>query len=118
MCFLCNSKQNLPLSKGGDLHPTWKGGRRVLNTGYIEIWIPKTDKFYEMSYKGYILEHRYLMAKKLNRLLHSWEHVDHKNNIKDDNNLNNLQLLDNKYHSQITKMRARIKELEDKFDNY
>ena len=72
-----------------------------------------TDFFYQMANKnGYVLEHRLVMARYLERNLHRWEIVHHKNHIRDDNRIENLQLVSDNRHKQITMLENRIKYLE------
>ena len=73
--------------------PRWKGGRIKLDTGYIRLRLYNSKK---ESYSAY--EHRFLMERHLNRKLERWEEVHHKNGIRDDNRIENLELVVKKKH--------------------
>lgn len=100
----------------------WRGGRKIAN-GYIWIKLQPDDFFYPMVMRGgYVLEHRLVMAKALGRNLHRWEIVHHKGirckgiENRSDNLIDNLQLVSDDRHKQITILENRIRELEKQLE--
>lgn len=92
----------------------WRGGRVKIKSGYIFIKLFPNDFFYPMAKSdGYVFEHRLVMAKHLGRCLHRWEIIHHKNGVKGDNRLENLQLVTDDRHKQITILENRITYLEN-----
>jgi hypothetical protein len=69
------------LTRAGQEHPNWKGGY-VNKKGYRWLGIGRTR----------ILEHRYVMEQHIGRKLLPSENVHHKNGIKTDNRIENLEL--------------------------
>jgi hypothetical protein len=74
----------------------WKGGRVQNNFGYIEIWMPDHPN---ANKSGYIREHRLVMSEHIGRPLLKDEDVHHINGIKNDNRIENLQLLLKEVHT-------------------
>ena len=72
----------------------WKGGR-TKKYGYVYIWEPKHPNAIA---NGYVLEHRKVMSDHLKRPLEKYEYVHHINAIKDDNRIENLQVMTKKIH--------------------
>lgn len=92
-------------------HP---GVDRRIHHGYVLIHVKATDFFRPMVTNGnYVYEHRLVMAKHLKRCLLPWEVIHHKNGIKNDNRIENLQLLPtNSRHVPDSLAKRYIKKLE------
>ncbi len=101
--------------KRGPANVRWKGGKCRCH-GYIIVWLAPTDFFYSMADNdGYVREHRLVVAKHLSRCLLPWEVVHHKNGLRDDNRLENLELLPHgRFHLVDARVKAYIAKLEDK----
>lgn len=75
--------------------PTWKGGRSLDKDGYVLI---SGQYHHPRAIRGQMREHHLVMEAHLGRMLMSDEIVHHKNGIKDDNRLENLELMTESNH--------------------
>lgn len=85
-------------SRSGVKNHNWKGGQALSTEGYIlthQRGHPNANK------QGYIYEHRYVMEQHLGRYLETWEVVHHKNKIKTDNRISNLELMTKGKHNSL-----------------
>ena len=72
--------------------------RKKSSSGYVLIYCPN-HPFADRD--GYVAEHRLVMEKVLGRVLGTEEYVHHKNGIKTDNDIENLQLTNASEHAKI-----------------
>ena len=115
LCSKCNACKQFSKAKHqtGEGHWRWNGGKSSTIYGYLLQKLFPADFFFPMARgDGYVMEHRLVMAKHLGRCLHRWEIVHHKNHIKDDNRIENLQLVTDDRHKQLTELEKRITFLE------
>lgn len=71
-----------------ETHPSWKGGR-IISKGYILI---RRTNHPNANKSGYIGEHALVMSEYLGRPLKKNESIHHKNGLKCDNRIENLEL--------------------------
>ena len=92
-------------------HWSWKGGKRKFG-GYYYIYKPDHPYAQSGNKAGvYVRDHRLVMEKHIGRYLHPWEVVHHKNGIKIDSRIENLELLQsNAKHNKL--MHVIVKENE------
>lgn len=86
---------NARLRMAGSNNPRWRGGKIKNSSGYIMILKREHPN---ANHDGYVPEHRLVMEKKLGRYLTKDETVHHKNGIKYDNRIENLELMTNSEH--------------------
>lgn len=88
-CLRREMARNKQLGRTGAQSTNWHGGKIVTHYGYVEIHAP--DHPYANK-RGYVFEHRLVMEKQVGRYLTRQENVHHKNGLRADNRVENLEL--------------------------
>lgn len=81
----------------GEKSSQWKGGRVKRQDGYIYVIAYN----HPAAHCNYVLEHRLIMEQSIGRYLTKDEIVHHLNGIRDDNRIENLQIMDSGKHSTM-----------------
>lgn len=85
--------------------PHWKNGYNKTTQGYIQLNGKKFKR---------ILEHRFIMQEKIKRKLRRNEIVHHKNNNKEDNRIENLEIITRSNHTKLH-WKLRLLKKQNKF---
>lgn len=93
------ARLNMSLSRMAEKHHRWQGGRKIKG-GYVCIYSP-SHPFSDQ--KRYVKEHRLIMEKHLGRILDRSEIVHHVNHDRQDNRIENLQVMSNSEHIRLHK---------------
>jgi hypothetical protein len=117
LCVSCTKRSQKLI---GERNSRWKGGIRHIH-GYNYLLVYKDNpfvamaskKFYHGSYRYWVAEHRLVMAQHLGRCLDKLEVIHHLNGIKNDNRIENLEVLSNQQsHMASVNTDRIIKQLE------
>lgn len=83
----------------GAANPNWKGGKALDKDGYVRVSGHREHP--RANQHGQVLEHHLVMESHLGRLLAEGEEVHHKNTVKNDNRLDNLELMTKEQHMRL-----------------
>ena len=96
----------------GEQSKRWKGGRFTNQDGYVVVVINPASPYFPMAKShNRVLAHRLVIAMHLGRCLEDWEIVHHKNSIKADNRLENLELVTNHQNVAYERQDRELKNL-------
>lgn len=84
--------------KKRESHPAWKGGRRFDKDGYVLVYAP--DHQWPRR-GGYIREHVFVMENALSRRMKPGECVHHKDHDRQNNSVENLEIIQRGQHSKL-----------------
>lgn len=107
--LFCSKSCQASWKSKGEKNVNWNGGKTGGNGNYVYILMPNHP---DADKSGYILEHRLKMESNIGRRIKKSEVVHHVNCKKDDNRIENLQLMEKREHDRYhTKLRHQTNKL-------
>lgn len=107
-CHSCSARRQANKINVNRVNPrgrkssNWKGGKHLNNRGYFFLTVQPENLFFCMAdSKNMIREHRFVMAKHLNRPLSSDEYVHHIDGNPSNNQIKNLLLMSKTNHQRF-----------------
>jgi len=91
------TKKKISESHLGKKHWNWKGGKMVTGEGYLCAYCP----FHPLASKNHLKEHRLVLEQKIGRPLNKDEFVHHIDGNKQNNNIDNLEIMTNSEHLKL-----------------
>ena len=90
--------------------------RFIHKSGYVYVWSKNHPSTTPRN--CYLLEHRVVMEKAIGRYLQRYETVHHKNGIRHDNRIENLELWSKQHPSgqRVSELMSRIAEMQKEID--
>jgi len=100
------TKRKMSEARTGEKNHNWKGGQFTCSQGYVYILMPEHPN---INKRGYVKKARLVMEQHLGRYLKPEEIPHHKNEIKDDDRIENLRLFPSKakhtgFHQHLKKL--------------
>ena len=109
------TKKKISIANKGKyrINTRFGGHKKKRKDGYIYVYNPLHPN---STKDGYIMEHHLIMEAKVGRILLPDEVVHHKNHIRDDNSIENLQLMTFKEHARMHMLERNEKRRKNKND--
>ena len=100
------TRRKMSEGRKGEKNHNWKGGQFTCAQGYVYVKVPEHPN---VNKRGYVKRARLVMEQHLGRYLKSKEIPHHKNEIKDDDRIENLRLFPSKarhtgFHQHLKKL--------------